>query len=118
MPADLDVLERSESLKQLHQLKCAHEPSHRDEFGWQPGDVVAIKYYSTLARRAEPRNGIEQSRLAGSVRPDDRRYAAGRDLDRDRVERKQAAKPLGSSFEAKEAHALSFGCLPQPRRES
>ena len=104
MPADLDVLQRGQVLKKLHELKRADEPARRDAFGCDTGDLFALEEDAAACRFEETRDHAEQRRLAGAVRSDDRGHALGWDLERHSIDGRQSAELPGEIVDAQTTH--------------
>ena len=118
MTADLHVLQHGERLEQLHELEGAHETAPRSPLRRKAGDVVAIEGDAAFGRRAEARDRVEQRRLAGAVRADDRRNAALL-ISSDTLSTATSPPKRCVTFSSvQEAHASSFRFPRMDRRES
>src|SRR6185369_7777165 len=63
------------------------------------GDVAALEQDPAAVRRQGARHAIDERRLARAVRADEAQSLARPDLNRDAVERQEAAEALGDAVE-------------------
>src|SRR4051794_7151948 len=91
---DEHVLDRRHRAEQPDVLERAREPALHDPVGPHRGDVLAVEDDPPGGGLVEAREHVEERGLAGAVRPDDRDDRLTRDLERDGVDREQAAEAL------------------------
>src|SRR5262249_58613481 len=78
----------------------------RPRRGRKVGDVVAVEHDAATARRQHTGDEIDEARLAGPVRPDQRMPRARRQLEVDVIRDHERAKTLAQllGFEPARAH--------------
>src|SRR5918911_539307 len=101
--AGQDVLEHGLVAEQLHMLERASEAERRDGVRRKPRDVAAVEADRALAP-GDPRDGIDERRLAGAVRPDDAANLALLDLERNATDGRDAAERHRDVPERQQAH--------------
>ena len=89
-PEQADVLERPADAERRHLVRL----TRADLAALRRHDVVAVERDLAARRHVGAGDHVEERRLAGAVRPDQRDDAATRDVEVDRVDRDQAAEPL------------------------
>src|SRR5262245_5208848 len=82
----------------------------------QSEEVLAVEGNAAPERRHDSRNRLEQGRLAGAVRADDRDELTFADRERDLRERPQAA--VGDVQPLNAEHSPSTSCRDTPRSPS
>src|SRR5579872_3773584 len=87
LQADLHVLEGGKMRKDAGNLKAPHDPELCEIGGRRVRDVAAFEEDSAAGRRRETGEQVEQRRLAGTVRPDDRMDALAFERKRNAVDR-------------------------------
>ena len=97
MPAGQHVLQDGHFAEQTQVLKCAAKPQGNARIGPQRGDIPIAEVDRTLAGSQQPRDQIEERRLAGAVRPDQRVHGAGRDHEGEVVDGHQAGEPAADT---------------------
>src|SRR5581483_9605299 len=92
--ADKDVLERGHLLEQADVLERAPDPALGDVVRRLAGDVRAVEDDATRGRLVDAGDHVEEGRLAGAVRTDQRDDRAARDREVDVVDRDEPAELL------------------------
>ena len=102
---DEDVVEHGELGEHLGVLERLDETSGRDLVGAEAAHVLALPQHRAGARRSQPRDHVEERRLAGTVRADDADDLAALDRERHVRDGDQAADALGDRADLKQ-HAV------------
>jgi hypothetical protein len=97
------VVENSQPRKQARDLKSPRHPQRRAPMAGPTRHILAEQQHLARRRREYPGYQIEQRRLAGAVRADNRLAVARHDLERDVAHGAQAAEALGQPVELKDA---------------
>src|SRR5207248_5538501 len=92
--ADEHVLERGHVLEEADVLERATDAALRDRVRWLPGHVMAVEDDPPRGRLVDAREHVEEGRLAGAVRPDQRDDRPARDGEVDVVRGDQTAEHL------------------------
>ena len=92
--ADEDVLERGHLGEEADVLERAPDPERGDRVRRLVGDVDAVEHDRARGRLVDARELVEEGRLAGAVRADQRHDRAARDREVDVVRRDEAAELL------------------------
>ncbi len=92
---DDDAVARRHALEDRGLLEGAHDALAGDEMGREPRDQLAVETHLAPRRLHERRDQLEDGRLAGAVGADDRQDRVRLDVERDFVDRGQAAEALG-----------------------
>ena len=85
--ADQHVLQDGEAAAQFDILKCARNAASGDGVCRHTQERTAVEEYVAFGGAVEPRDAIEDGRLAGAIRADQRVDRALRDLHREVTER-------------------------------
>src|SRR5262249_778235 len=72
--------------------------------------IAALEHDTTMIRRCEPVDQVEQRRLAGAVRTDDAEYLSLLDVHRHRLHRLQATKGTRQSRNVEDDGRRGLGC--------
>src|SRR5437660_1772422 len=89
-----DIAEHRQAPEQPDLLERAREAEPRALVRRQADDIDTVEDDPARIRLIEPAHQIEQRRLAGSVRSDDRKHAAMWNIERNIAHRLHAAEPL------------------------
>ena len=92
VPADEQVLEHGRVLEQLDVLERAGDAEAGDLVRRAPAEVDAVELDRSRRRRVEPADEVEDRRLAGAVRADQREHLAARDVEGHAVDGADAAE--------------------------
>ena len=99
MRADQNIVAHRQAGERLHDLKGAGDAAPGEPVRRLAGDVVAGIANLAGARLEKARDQGKQRRLAGAVRADQRRDAAGVSRQRSGIDRQQAAKAARHAFD-------------------
>src|SRR3970282_870608 len=78
----------------------------------QPGDVASLEHDAALVVVQRPGDAVDERGLARAVGPDEAEALAGRDVERDAFERREAAEALGQAPDFQQrAHERLRQCL-------
>src|SRR5207302_9395163 len=89
MAAEQDVVEHGHPAEQLHELERARDPVRGDPVWPQALDRCFAEHDSTGGRSIKSTDAVQETRLAGAVRPDQRRQRARIDRQADGAQRAQ-----------------------------
>ena len=92
--------QRRHAVEQPDVLIGAGNARHGDLVLLQAFELDLVEQDAARRRRCRSRRHVDQRRLAGAVRPDDRVDAAGLEGEADIVDRDQRAEPLADMLEA------------------
>src|SRR3990172_11198021 len=106
-----DVLADRHASQDLGALECPHEAAGVDAVGGKPVDALTAQPHLAGVRAQGARDDVEQGRLAGAVRSDQRQHFAGAHVERDVVERPQSAEAHGYAADF-EQRALAGHAAP------
>src|SRR5439155_5943777 len=125
MHPDEDVLEGGHVLEEADVLERAADAALGDRMWRLAGDVLAVEDDPAGRRLVDAGQHVEERRLAGAVRPDQRDDRAARDREVDVVRRDETAELLPDllrdqkvvAFAAVLTHAgcRTTACRPRPR---
>src|SRR3954469_21409318 len=89
-----------------------------DAVGRRAGDVFAFKEQRSRGRRKGSSQEVEERRLAGAVRSDDRMQRAGLDAQAHRVHRGERAEGLGQAVRCENRHMRDQASTTPPLKKS
>src|SRR5690606_2179476 len=98
------VLDQAQVAEDLGRLENAHDAGLVDLVRRQPDQRTPIEHYAAGVWREPPDEAIEQRRLAGAVRADDRVYRALLDIQVHVAQRAQPAEALVDRLDLKNCH--------------
>ena len=104
---DADVVGDRELGKDLGDLEGAGHAAPHPLVGSERSNVAALEPDRARGRREQAADQIEERRLAGAVRTDDRAQFARLDGQRHVVDGDQAAKALRCALDLKQGHAFA-----------
>ena len=114
-----DVLPRGQAVEHPADLERPHQPEPHAGHHRELGDVAAREDDGTLVGLHQPRDAVEQSRLAGAVRPDDRVHSALGHRQPDCVQRLQGAEaPRQAVYLKQRGHTGRLRSRPDARRSN
>ena len=93
----LERLQHGQLGEDLDELEAPGEPEPRQPYGAGTPDVVPLEAHRAGAWLYEAREHVDQGRLAGAVRADDRDELAGLDAERHAVEGAEVAVEVPDS---------------------
>jgi hypothetical protein len=99
---DAEVLEHGHARERLRDLEAPHDAEPRPLVRRELGDVAALEQDPAAVRRQGARHAIDERGLAGAVGADETQPIARPDLNRDAVERQEAAEALGDAVDVEE----------------
>src|SRR5439155_9083877 len=102
MAAEQQVLQHGRVLEELDVLKRARDPAPRDLVRRHAGDVLVAEDQAAARRVVDPRDEIEDGRLARAVRTDDREDLPLFDGEGDAVDGANAAEVDDESVRGEE----------------
>ena len=105
-----DILERGEARQDRGDLKAPHEAAAGARVHRQAGHLLAVEDDAPAVARERARELVDEARLAGAIRPDERVQLAPGNVERDRVGDAQRAEALGHAIERQQG--LSHGGGP------
>ena len=108
LPRYPEVVGDGELVEYAFDLQRALDAKPADLMGLEAGNVLAIEKYAPAADGQQSRNEIEEGRLAGAVRPDDRVQLPSRQRQAEIVDRDEAAESLRQMLGAKDRFAHDF----------
>src|SRR5262249_20703826 len=94
-----DVLVDGDAREDVGDLEGLGHAAAVEDLGGEAGDVLAVEAHAALAGRVEAGDHVEQRRLAGAVRPDDREDLAGAHREAHPAERSQRSEMLGQPLD-------------------
>ena len=103
---DEKVLQHRRLVEQLDVLEGPRDPQRGDLVRRARQDALALEAYVALGGVVEPRDQVEDRRLAGPVRPDQREDLALLDGERNLVDRHDAAEAQGDVVDLEQAHRM------------
>ena len=103
---DEQVLQHGRLVEQLDVLEGARDAERGDLVRRARQDALALEAYVAFGRVVEPRDQVEDRRLAGPVRPDQREDLALLDGERNLVDRHDAAEAQGDVVDLEQAHRM------------
>ena len=92
---DADIVHHTEPAEHALDLQRARDAAAHDLVRLEPENIAAIEGRASAVGAQLAGYQIEQRRLAGAVRPDDGIELAACEIDRDVVDRNEAAEALG-----------------------
>ena len=105
---DDDAVARRHALEDRRLLKGAHDPLARHDMRREAGNHLALERHLAAGRLHERGDQLEDRRLARAVRADDRQDLVRLDVERDLVDRGEAAVALGEVLDLEDRrHRLS-----------
>ena len=104
---DADVVGDRELGKNLRDLEGAGHAAPHPLVGSERADVMSLEPDRARGRREQAADQIEERRLAGAVRTDDRAQFAGLNGQRHVVDGDQAAEALRCALDLKQGHAFA-----------
>ncbi len=123
--AELEVLAHRHAGEEAPPLRHDGDARRAEAMRRQARDVAAVKDEAAGARALDAGDGVDQRRLAGAVRADDREQLAGTNLDRDAPERRRRAvrdlevahfkQRLGRRRKGARAHGRAAATAAVPR---
>ena len=103
--ADEHVLEHGHRAEQLDVLERARDPAPDDPVRRRAQQALAVEDDLALVRLVQPRDQVEERRLAGAVRADQADDLALADVERDVVDRDDPAEPPRHVLDREQGHA-------------
>src|SRR5271166_1374354 len=97
-----DVVEHRQAPEQPNFLERARKTEPRALVRGQADEIDAVEDDAARIRLMEPAHQVEQRRLAGPVRADDRKHAAARSSERNIAHRLHAAEPFVQTLRAQQ----------------
>src|SRR6185503_7230756 len=102
MLAEPDIVEGGHVLEQPDVLEGAGDSERRHLVRLRSRDLSVVEHDTPGGRRKNPGDAIEKRGLAGAVRPDEREDLAALHVERDVVDRDEAAEPLRHVIDAED----------------
>src|SRR5579872_6720237 len=112
MRADQDIVHHAEIAEHTAKLEGARNGLSGEVLRRKTGDGVSVEMYLAGVGPVETGHEIEQRCLAGAVRPDDADELASREIEIDRIDGGQPAKPAGQAAQRKELCGLGHQIVP------
>src|SRR6266550_6716485 len=108
-----NVVEHGQASQCARYLKGPDEPTACDPMGWRMVDASALELHGSSFGREKPGDDVEQRRLAGAVRADQRGDRSLLDIERRAVDR---AEPAEGTYdlphcEHRRAHSSTISLL-------
>ena len=104
---DADIVGKRHAGERPRQLKASRQAEMGALMGFEPVELSAVEMHGALLVVQRAADAIDQRRFAGAVRPDQAEPLAGRDRQRNLVERDEAAETLAEIVDLqKRAHAV------------
>src|SRR5262249_31362567 len=100
-----NVFKHRQASEGLHDLKRAHDAERANALWREPDDGGALEADIAGVGPQEPGDEREESRLAGTIWPDDSRDRPAGNRERDRVRGAETAKALGDGHDLKHGAA-------------
>ncbi len=105
--ADEHVLERGEPAEQAEVLEAARDAAAGEGARGQAQQIGTVQPDAPARRARDAREHVEERALPGAVGPDHGEQLAGRDGERDAVERGDAAEAQRDVLEREQRHACA-----------
>src|SRR5438067_5097022 len=104
VPADQHMLEHRHRAEQLDVLEGARDPAADDAVRRRAQQAAPVEDDLAVVRPVEPRDQVEDRRLAGAVRPDQPDDLALTDVERDAVDGNDPAEAPRQLLDRKQGH--------------
>jgi hypothetical protein len=104
VPPDQQVLQNRRMLEKLDVLECARDAKLGDAMRREAGQLAVLIQDPPARRRIQEPDQVEDRRLSGAVRPDDREHLATLHLERHIVDRDDAAELDAEVLDLEKAH--------------
>src|SRR5690606_32709377 len=123
VPAGHHVLEGRHVREDLQVLERAPDPCGGEAVRRQAGEIASVERDAAGARQVDAGEQVQQRRLAGAVRTDDRVHESGIELEGEVLDGVHAAELLRQVFDAQRAHrarrpkyVASVGTAPRGKK--
>src|SRR4051794_34566974 len=101
---DHQIVEQAHARKDAGKLKCPDNAATCESLRLMTGNILVVERNAPCVRSKKSAQNVDQSGLAGSIRPNQSDQFARLDRDADAFESLQPAETFGNVFDAENRH--------------